>query len=188
MTDEQKKILHQACREAIAEVYTTTLQLNAVFEEAHEKHLAAQDQSVVATIGFAGSIEASLVMIVSDRVACGLVSSMLSTEIESVVPEVLDGVGEILNMVAGAAKRKGDLAAFHFDYCIPSVIFVEKQMHVAMLKDTDSATIVAGSEKGPALFLLTSPVNDGSRRSVRVPRKDKEVAQSLEGLMKDKKV
>jgi CheY-specific phosphatase CheX len=188
MTDEQKKMFLQACREAIAEVYKTTLQLKAAFDEDKEPHLAAQEKSVIATIGFAGSIEGLLVMIVSDRMACGLVSSMLDTEIKAVNSDVLDGIGEILNMIAGVTKNRRILEGSAFDICIPSVILGEKQMYVSTLKHTESATFAVGSEKGPALFLLTSAASGQGARGARVQRKDQEVAQSLQDLVKDKEV
>ncbi|MFH0984857.1 MAG: chemotaxis protein CheX [Candidatus Omnitrophota bacterium] len=188
MTDEQKKLFRQACREAIAEVYETTLQLKAIFDEGQEPLQAAQDKSVIATIGFAGSIEGSLVMIVSDRMACGLVSSMLGMEIEVVDLEVLDGVGEILNMIAGVTKRKGALAASGFEICIPSVISGEKQMCVATLKHTELTTIKVGSNKGSALFLLTLAAIGHERRIPGAQRKDHEAAQSLQDLVNDKEV
>ncbi len=68
--------------------------------------------------GHAGSVAVSF----SEQCIKGLVSSMLGEEISDLGPELLDAVGELTNMISGAARAEMSSAGLDLDAGVPAVI------------------------------------------------------------------
>ena len=71
-------------------------------------------------IGISGKAVGTIVLSMTQQVAIKAASTMLMTELEKVDDDVLDAVGELTNMVCGAAKAK--LEQFHLQMSLPNVI------------------------------------------------------------------
>ncbi len=71
-------------------------------------------------IGLSGEAQGSISLSFPQDVAIRVISSMLSAQITDKSPELIDGIGEIANIVAGNAKR--GLSKFNLSISLPNVI------------------------------------------------------------------
>jgi chemotaxis protein CheX len=71
-------------------------------------------------IGLAGDTRGAVVLSFSRETAIAIVSKMAGQEYKALSNEVLDGVGELINIIAGNAKQ--DLLDFRIDISLPGVI------------------------------------------------------------------
>jgi len=72
------------------------------------------------TIGLSGKAAGIISIAYPSDVAIKTISAMLCTEIDFKSPDLADGVGEIVNIVAGYAKK--DLVQYALEISLPSVI------------------------------------------------------------------
>ncbi len=75
---------------------------------------------VMGVIGLTGKVRGAMMLGMSDVMACKTVGMFLEKEIEEVDADVLDGIGEIINIIAGAAAAK--LADFKIGLGLPTVL------------------------------------------------------------------
>jgi chemotaxis protein CheX len=90
---------------------------------AGKPHLLEDPQdldAVSAIIGLAGDTRGAVVLSFSRETAIGIVSKMAGQEYHVLGNEVLDGVGELINIIAGNAKQ--DLLDFRIEISLPGVI------------------------------------------------------------------
>ena len=78
------------------------------------------DYPISGVIGLSGLAVGTVVLNLSEEIALKAASAMLMTEIVTVDADVIDAVGELTNVVAGAAKSK--LEEFHLMVSLPNVI------------------------------------------------------------------
>lgn len=71
-------------------------------------------------IGLSGDVAGMVVLSLARNVALKSASALLLTDAEQINEEVIDAVGELTNMVAGAAKSK--LGEYQLSIGLPSVI------------------------------------------------------------------
>lgn len=93
------------------EVHRGDLSLKEGHKPAHE---------VSGVIGLSGSAVGMVVLSFSRDLALKAASAMLMVEATEIDDDVTDAVGELTNMVAGAAKSK--LEEYHLSISLPSVI------------------------------------------------------------------
>jgi len=80
-----------------------------------------QDLSEVSgIIGLAGETVGAVVLSFSRDTAIAMVSKMESHNYPALTSEVIDGVGELINIIAGNAKK--DLSDFRIEISLPGVI------------------------------------------------------------------
>ncbi|MCK5248762.1 MAG: chemotaxis protein CheX, partial [Spirochaetaceae bacterium] len=75
---------------------------------------------VSALIGLAGETTGAVVLSFSHDTALKVISKMTGTKYAFLGSEVLDGVGELVNIIAGNAKK--DLTEFRISISLPGVI------------------------------------------------------------------
>ncbi|TWT64318.1 chemotaxis protein CheX [Rubinisphaera italica] len=73
-----------------------------------------------AVIGITGNALGTIVLSVKKQTALNIYESMLGTKAEEIDREVMDAIGEITNMIAGAAKAK--LESLSLSISIPNLI------------------------------------------------------------------
>lgn len=71
-------------------------------------------------IGLAGETEGAVVLSLSRATAINVVSRLSGTQYQGLGVEVIDGVGEMINIIAGNAKK--DLRDFRIKISLPGVI------------------------------------------------------------------
>ncbi len=95
-----------------------------------KNNLAKGDVSGI--IGITGTIKGSLALSFSTGSILKIVSNMLGEEITSLNGEIRDAVGEITNMVSGAARKKIEVMGYSLSASLPTVVSGEDHsiMHV----------------------------------------------------------
>lgn len=79
--------------------------------------------NVSSIIGFVGPISGSMFINTTDAVACFMASRMLGETLTALDNQVLDGLSEIANIIAGQAKAALSSTEYKFDrISVPSVI------------------------------------------------------------------
>lgn len=89
----------------------TGLRLRSADDPRHE---------ISAVIGVTGKAVGTIVLSLSQRAACEVLKRMIGTETAQITSEVCDAVGELTNMIAGAAKAQ--LAKYDLSISLPNVI------------------------------------------------------------------
>ncbi len=109
--------------ESTRNVFSTMCQI-----EASRKKLFLKDDytmlgDVSGVMGLSGDASGSVVISLPAKLACVVVGRMLGEEPASeLTADVCDGVGEVINMIAGQAKAALAETKYHFTISIPSVV------------------------------------------------------------------
>jgi chemotaxis protein CheX len=81
---------------------------------------STSDYEINGIVGLTGGLTGTIVLSMQEQVALYATEAMLGTRPSSLNDDVIDAVGEITNMVAGAAK--GHLSSYDLCLSIPTVI------------------------------------------------------------------
>ena len=84
------------------------------------KHGMAPAYHISGVIGLSGRAVGTVVLSLSEEVALKAASTMLMADMTNVNADVIDAIGELTNMVAGAAKA--ELEAYELQVSLPNVI------------------------------------------------------------------
>ena len=109
-------------------------------------NLARGDVSGI--IGFTGAVTGSMALSFSEGCILKIVSNMLGEDIQEVNGEIEDAVGEITNMVSGAARKNMESLGLHILAAIPTVVS-GKGHSVSHVMSGPSIIIPFKTEKGP---------------------------------------
>jgi len=112
---------------------------------------APRDLSVV--VGFTGGRRGAVVLSLSERTACRLVSRFAGEQLEELNTTVYDGVGELLNIIAGRAKAALSREAAAIDMSLPTIVF-GREHEVHRLKDAPTLLLPFASELGDFELVL----------------------------------
>lgn len=103
--NELENGIANAIKETTTEVFSTMLMLEVTSEESFVKDEKNVSTDVISSLHFFGEkYMGKIAVFSSGNVACHIANAMLGTEETVVNDEVKDGMGEIVNMVAGGAK------------------------------------------------------------------------------------
>ncbi len=97
----------KALNEATDEVFSTMLMMEVKTQESFVRDEKNVSTDLISSLHFFGDKYMGKIAIFSSgAVACHIANAMLGTETEEVNDEIKDGMGEIVNMIAGVAKVK----------------------------------------------------------------------------------
>ncbi|GAX59466.1 chemotaxis protein [Candidatus Scalindua japonica] len=97
----------KAINEATNEVFTTMLMMEVKTQESFVKDEKNVSTDLISSLHFFGDQYMGKIAIFSSAaVACNIANSMLGTDTVEVNDEIKDGMGELVNMIAGVAKVK----------------------------------------------------------------------------------
>jgi len=97
----------KALNEATNEVFSTMLMIDVKTQESFVKDEKNVSTDLISSLHFFGDQYMGKIAIFSSAaVACNIANSMLGTDTTDVNDEVKDGMGELVNMIAGVAKVK----------------------------------------------------------------------------------
>ncbi|HLL87809.1 MAG TPA: chemotaxis protein CheX [Tepidisphaeraceae bacterium] len=116
---------------SVRDVFSTMVGVQTTVERPHVKGHAEVTHDVSSIIGFSGDVVGSVVVSFEERAAEKLVEAFAGSPHKIGTPDFADAIGELANMVAGAAKK--DLGA-RASITVPSVI-IGKGHQVARLSD-----------------------------------------------------
>jgi chemotaxis protein CheX len=99
-------------------------------------------------IGLTGTMKGSLALSFSEKSILKIVSNMLGEEIGSINGDIKDAVGEITNMVSGAARQHLEKEGYVITAAIPTVV-AGKNHQVAHVLGGPSIIIPFEIDEGP---------------------------------------
>lgn len=102
-------------------------------------------QDVSAIIGLAGEAKGAIVLSFSRESAIAIISKLTRTKYIALSKEVIDGVGELTNIIAGNAKK--DLEEYRIEISLPGVV-TGSNYRINWPKDIPVITIPYHSEIG----------------------------------------
>ncbi|GAG51499.1 unnamed protein product, partial [marine sediment metagenome] len=70
-----------------------------------KKGSAGSAYGLSGTVGLSGSATGGVVLSLPEDAACKIVSRLLCEQVDEVTPDVIDGVGELVNIIPARAKR-----------------------------------------------------------------------------------
>ncbi len=117
---ELQQQLEDALKSAVEDTFTVTLSLSPKINT--DMSLPLQENTIISSIGLAGAIEGNISLWITVEAAAKVVFRMLGMEVDIDSPDIMDGVGEIVNMIAGGVKMKMDSTEYKFDISIPSTV------------------------------------------------------------------
>ena len=109
-------------------------------------NLAIGDVSGI--IGFTGAATGSMALSFSEGCILKIVSNMLDEDIKEINGDIKDAVGEITNMVSGAARKKLESLGLSISAAIPTVV-AGKGHSVSHIMGGPSIIIPFETEQGP---------------------------------------
>ncbi|MDJ0763177.1 MAG: chemotaxis protein CheX [Myxococcota bacterium] len=120
-----------------------------------------QEDYVSGSMYLSGSFEGQIKLSFSFEIASKIVAEMLAMEVSEIDEEMIcDGVGEMVNIVAGAAKTRLVDSAFHFELSLPSIT-VGKLHNVKLYGSEEQEACRIHTELGDFnLFLYVIPPED----------------------------
>jgi chemotaxis protein CheX len=105
---------------AVKKVFSTMLSCDVRRGEPVLKNDNRADHHISGVIGLSGKAVGAAVLSMSESAALAAVSHMLMCESTDISDDVLDAVGELTNMIAGAAKAQ--LEEYELMVSLPNVI------------------------------------------------------------------
>ncbi len=78
------------------------------------------EEGVSSKIFIKGAFNGRIIFLTDTKSACQIVSNMLGTAVEECTDEVLDGIGEVVNMAIGGIKSRCVNQGYNFEISIPS--------------------------------------------------------------------
>ena len=109
--------------ESVQETFSTMIRSDALRGELGLTNGLGNDRGISVLIGLSGSARGTVALHLPERTATRAVNRLLGTTFSTVDEDVVDGVAELLNIIAGSAKAK--LATSEkppIDLGLPSVI------------------------------------------------------------------
>ena len=105
---------------SVRNTFQTMLSSEAQRGTPYLRTAAESDFCVSGVIGLSGDAAGTIVLNMSQEVALGIASALLMDQFTELTADVIDAVGELTNVIAGAAKSK--LEEFHLGVSLPNVV------------------------------------------------------------------
>jgi chemotaxis protein CheX len=129
---------------SIRSVFSTMVGVEATIQRPYLKTDQTATFTVSSIIGFSGQVLGSVTLSFQDDAAKKLVAKFAGAEMDIQSPDFADAIGELANMVAGAAKK--DLGG-SASITVPSVV-IGPGHHIARLRDVPCVVIPCTSPVG----------------------------------------
>jgi CheY-specific phosphatase CheX len=137
--DEMKRLLHTSVEETFTSLFGGIPEV-FYFDNFNE----IEEECVISSIGFNGTLEGTCALCLPDSSACVLVSKMINQPVKEVSADIIDGIGEIVNIILGGVKMKLQGTSDDFNISVPSCI---KGSRMVILSDIKKTTMINISYK-----------------------------------------
>jgi chemotaxis protein CheX len=108
--------------EAVVNTFKTMASVDAERERVFLKGEGDEMYGVTGIIGLGGEATGAVVLNFPEDVAIKAVGSFVGESYETITSEVVDGVGELANIVAGDAKNRLMQKGYNFDIGLPKIV------------------------------------------------------------------
>ena len=108
--------------EATVNTFQTMCSLDVVREKIFLKGEGAEMYGVTGIIGLGGEASGSVVLNFPAEVAIAAVSSFVGENYDDITSDVVDGVGELTNIIAGDSKNRLGQKGYSFDIGLPKIV------------------------------------------------------------------
>ncbi len=108
--------------EAAINTFQTMAAINPVRDKIFLKGEGEEVYGVSGIIGLGGEASGSVVLNFPEQVAISAVSKFVGEDFGSITAGVVDGVGELTNIVAGDAKNRLIQKGYKFDIGLPKIV------------------------------------------------------------------
>ena len=108
--------------EAVSNTFSTMAGLTIVRDRIFLKGEGEEGYGVSGIIGLGGEVSGSVVLNFPEAVAIAAVSKFVGEEFTTITSAVVDGVGELTNIVAGDAKNRLVQKGYKFDIGLPKIV------------------------------------------------------------------
>ena len=122
-TTMDQQVIVDAVRGATENVFSTMMDLGIEALEPTDHKEPDAINGVVALLGFTGPWTGTGMFYCSDHFACRVGSALLMTEVAEVDGEVLDGIGELANMILGNFKESIETQTGPLALTVPTVVY-----------------------------------------------------------------
>ena len=92
--------------ESINDLFERMLDCKVVLGRPSRADFSIVSSDITGIIGLSGSVLGIVALRFPEKTACAVVGRMVGTEINTVDPSIIDGIGELVNIAAGGAKGK----------------------------------------------------------------------------------
>ncbi len=108
---------------------------------------------VTGMIGVHGNVSGYITVNLAEKVATALVSGLLQEQFQTITHDVIDGVGEITNIIAGGIKKRLARSPWAFSHVtVPSVI-VGRNYQIAYMRGLEYLAVTFEHENADVLML-----------------------------------
>jgi CheY-specific phosphatase CheX len=121
--DPTRGLIIAAIHEAATVVFSTMFNLSVVPEPATDHPQPEPVNGIVAMLGFTGPWIGSGMLFCPERTACRVGSAMLMHEIREINSDLLDGLGEMANMILGNFKESMEQHVGALSLSLPMVVY-----------------------------------------------------------------
>lgn len=123
---------------ATSEVFKTMLSIEPVRGQLYVKSSEKLPYDISGIIGLAGEATGFVIISMTENLALRIVEKFIGEKKTAIDEDVMDAVGEVLNMIAGGAKQIFSKTGTRFKISIPNVVsgkdhIVGKQKNVQCL-------------------------------------------------------
>ncbi|MEX2186452.1 MAG: chemotaxis protein CheX [Pirellulales bacterium] len=146
---------------SLTNTFSTMLSQEVTRGEMWVKQDDAPLHEISGVIGLSGKAVGSVVLSLSAELAIKAAAHMLMTDINEVNDDVTDAVGELANMVAGAAKAQ--LEELNMSVSLPNVI-TGANHHVRFPSDVKPICIGFACDWGPLVLAVGRPGRRSGKR------------------------
>lgn len=108
--------------EATINTFQTMCSIEATRDKIFLKGEGSEVYGVTGIIGLGGEASGSVVLNFPANVATAVVSSFVGESYDSISADVVDGVGELTNIIAGDAKNRLGQKGYNFDIALPKIV------------------------------------------------------------------
>ncbi len=114
-----QEFLKKKLEESVEDAFTATISLTP---QLTDKTVMSEEECIICSIGFTGTIDGSFSICLSYSSAKVIVSKMLQSDMENMSDDIIDGISEQINMIAGGVKMKLSGEEHGFEIGIPTTI------------------------------------------------------------------
>jgi chemotaxis protein CheX len=143
---------------ATSEVFKTMVSIEPVRGELYVKTSEKLPYDISGIIGLAGQASGFVIISMTESLALQCVENFIGEKKESIDDDVMDAIGEILNMIAGGAKQIFSKTGVRFKISIPNVV-VGKDHVVGKQKNVQSLGMTF--KVGEETFVIEVALKEG---------------------------